>query len=325
MKASLRLASRLVPMLLLAASASAGAQTFPTKPIRIVAPYSAGGTIDAMARILQDPLSNTLGQPVIIENKAGAAGAIGTADVARAPADGYTLVLGNNGPHSILPAISKQLPYDGLKDFTPVSLLATTPLLLIVNHDVPASDLKSFIEFAQQAAKPLAFSTSGVGAVSHLTTEAFARQAGFEAMHVPYKGQAPTLNAVATGEVSFAITSPSSTVNAFVDSNKVKVLGVTTPEPSPVAPGVPTIASVVPGFQAELWYGLLAPANTAPEIIAKLNAAVTSALADPGLVERYENMGAVVQASTPAALADLISTEMPKWAEVVKNANIRIE
>lgn len=303
----------------------ASAQAFPTKPIRIVVPYPAGGTTDIMARALQEPMQKALGQPVIVDNKAGAAGAIGAREVARAPADGYTLLFSNNGPSSTTPLLVKDAGYNGVKDFTPVSQVSSAPLFVVINAAVPASDLKGFIEYGRVQPNALEYASAGIGSLGHLASEMFARSAGIRMIHIPYKGQAPTANAVMTGEVKVLITTSSGAMNSFIKEGKLKLLGVSTPQPSPLAPGAPTVNSVLPGYNVEIWFGLLGPAGMPSDVVAKLNDAVTKALALPELQARFQNFGVIAKASTPKQLGDLIADEVPRWAQVVREAGIRAE
>lgn len=303
----------------------AAAQGFPSKPIHIVVPYPAGGTTDLMARALQEPMQKTLGQPVVVDNKPGAAGAIAAREVARSPADGYTLLFSNNGPSSTTPLLVKDAGYDGLKDFAPVSLVSTAPLFVVVNASVPANDLKSFIDYARSQPNGLEYASAGIGSLGHLASELFARMAGIKMIHIPYKGQAPTSNAVMTGEVKVLITTSSSAMNGYITAGKLKLLGVSTPEPSPLAPGAPVVRSVLPGYKVEIWFGLLAPAGTPSDVVAKLNDAVTKGLALPDLQQRFVNFGVIATAGTPKRLGDLIADEVPRWAQIVRDSNIRAE
>ena len=305
--------------------AGAHAQAFPTKPIRIVVPYPAGGTTDLMARALQEPMAKTLGQPVIVDNKPGAAGAIGAREVAKSAPDGYTMLFSNNGPSSTTPLLVKDAGYDGLKDFAPVSLVSTAPLFVVVNAAVPANDLKSFIDYARTQPNGLEYASAGIGSLGHLASELFARMAGIRMIHVPYKGQAPTSNAVMTGEVKVLITTSSSAMNGYITAGKLKLLGVSTPEPSALAPGAPVVASVLPGYKVEIWFGLLAPAGTPADVIARLNDAVTRAIALPELQQRFVNFGVIATSSSPRRLHDLIADEVPRWTQTVRDAGIRAE
>ncbi|HVP08458.1 MAG TPA: tripartite tricarboxylate transporter substrate binding protein [Burkholderiales bacterium] len=300
-------------------------QAFPSKPIRIVVPYPAGGTTDIMARALQEPMQKTLGQPVIVDNKAGAAGAIGAREVARSPADGYTLLFSNNGPSSTTPLLVKDAGYDGVKDFTPISQVSSAPLFVVINAAVPANDLKGFIDYARTQAGGLEYASAGIGSLGHLASELFGRSAGLKLIHIPYKGQAPTANAVMTGEVKLLITTSSGAMNSFIKEGKLKLLGVSTPQPSPLAPGAPTVNTVLPGYNVEIWFGLLGPAAMPADVVAKLNDAIAKALALPELQARFQNFGVIAKGSTPKQLGDLIADEVPRWTQVVRDAGIKAE
>ncbi|WP_178133292.1 Bug family tripartite tricarboxylate transporter substrate binding protein [Vineibacter terrae] len=298
---------------------------YPDKPIRLVVPYAPGGTTDIMARTLQEPLSRVLGQPVVIDNKAGAAGAIGTAQVARAAPDGYTLVFGNNGPSAIVPLIQADVGYDPIKDFVPVSLVSLAPLVLVTHASVPATDVKGLIDFAKSQAGSVEYATAGAGSLGHLATELFAKTAGIKLVHVPYKGQAPSTMAVIGGEVKMLLTTSSDTMAAAVTSGKLKLLGVSSAQPSPLAPGVPPIGMTLPGFAVDVWFGILAPAGTPPAIVARLNAAIREVVALPEIQKRFVGYGCVATASTPDAFAAMIAAEVPKWRSIVDAAQIRAQ
>jgi tripartite-type tricarboxylate transporter receptor subunit TctC len=303
----------------------AAAQVFPSKPIRIVVPYPAGGTTDIMARALQEPMQKALGQPVIVDNKAGAAGAIGAREVARSPADGYTLLFSNNGPSSTTPLLVKDAVYDGVRDFSPVSQVSSAPLFVVINAAIPANDLRSFIDYGRAQPNALEYASAGIGSLGHLASELFARAAGMKMIHIPYKGQAPTANAVMTGEVKVLITTSSGAMNSFIKDGKLKLLGVSTSQPSPLAPGAPTVNTALPGYQVEIWFGLLGPAGMPADVVAKLNDAVGKALALPDLQARFQNFGVIAKGSTPKQLGDLIADEVPRWAQVVREAGIKAE
>ena len=295
---------------------------YPDKPIRLVVPYSPGGTTDIMARTLQEPLSKALGQPVIVDNKAGAAGAIGTKQVATAAPDGYTLVFGNNGPSAIVPLIQKDAGYDPIKDFEPVSLVSIAPLTLVVHPSVPASNVKELIAWAKTQPGGVEYATAGAGSFGHLATELFGKDAGLKLVHVPYKGQAPSTMAVLNGEVKMLLTTSSDTQDAAVKSGKLKLLGVSTAKSSPLMPGAPPIGQSLPGYEAVVWFGILAPAGTPAPVIAKLNAAIREVLANPELQQKFVGYGCVATASTPQEFAAMIAAEVPKWKGVVESAKI---
>lgn len=308
--------------LLGALAAPAAAQQYPDKPIRLVVPYGPGGTTDIMARTLQEPLSKALGQPIIVDNKAGAAGAIGTAQVANAAPDGYTLIFGNNGPSAIVPLIQKSVGYDPVRDFAPVSLVSIAPMTLVVHPSVPASTVKELIAYARKQPDGLEYGTAGAGSLGHLATELFGKEAGIKLVHVPYKGQALSTMGVLNGEVKLLITTSSDSQDAAVKAGKLRLLGVSTAKPSPLMPGAPTIGESLPGYEASVWFGILAPARTPPAVITKLNAAVRAVLAQPEVQKKFLGYGCIATASTPQEFAALIGAEVPKWKGVVEAAGI---
>ncbi len=295
---------------------------YPDKPIRLVVPYAPGGTTDIMARTLQEPLSKVLGQPVIVDNKAGAAGAIGTAQVAHAAPDGYTLIFGNNGPSAIVPLTQKDVGYDPVKDFAPVSLVSVAPLVLVVHPSVPAGTVKELIAWAGTQPDGVEYATAGAGSLGHLATELFAKEAGLKLVHVPYKGQAPSTMAVLNGEVKILLTTSSDTMDAAVKAGKLKRLGVSTAKPSPLMPGAPTIGESLQGYAVDVWFGILAPAGTPAPVIARLNGAIRDVLANPELQKKFVGYGCIATASTTQEFAALIGGEVPKWKSVVETAKI---
>ena len=308
--------------LALAALPAAAQAQYPDKPIKLIVPYPPGGTTDIMARTLQEPLSKALGQPVIVDNKAGAAGAIGTKQVATAAPDGYTLVFGNNGPSAIVPLLQKDVGYDPVKDFAPVSLVSIAPLVLVLHPSVPAGSVAEFVAWAKAQPGGVEYATAGAGSLGHLATELFAKDAGLKLVHVPYKGQAPSTMAVLNGEVKMLLTTSSDSMGAAVRDGKLKLLGVSTAKPSPLMPGAPTIGQSLPGFEVNVWFGILAPAGTPAPVIAKLNAAIRTVLADPEIQRKFMGYGSIATASTPQEFAAMIGAEVPKWKGVVETAKI---
>jgi tripartite-type tricarboxylate transporter receptor subunit TctC len=281
----------------LAAPIACLAQAFPDKPIRMVVPYAAGGSTDNMARVMQEPLQKALGQPVIIDNKAGAAGAIAAREVIRSKPDGYTLFFVNNGNLAVTPYVSKDANYDGAKDFTPIALVSSAAMVAVVPAALPVNDLRGFVEYAKK--NPVAYASAGVGSFGHLATELFANKAGLKMTHVPYKGQAPTTTAVISGEVQLLITTPSAAMNEFIASKRMKLLAVTSPEPSPLEPGAPTVASVFPGYAAESWFAIVGPAGMPADVVAKLNAAIGKTLQIPDVRQKFATFG-VIPRKSPA-------------------------
>lgn len=315
--AGLALALGLLPVAALA--------QYPDKPIRLVVPYAPGGTTDIMARTLQEPLSKALGQPVIIDNKAGAAGAIGTAQVAHAAPDGYTLVFGNNGPAAIVPLTQKDVGYDPLKDFAPVSLVSLAPMTLVVHASVPASTIKELIAYGKAQPSGLDYGTAGAGSLGHLATELFGKEAGIKLVHVPYKGQGPATLAVMNGEVKMLLTSSSDTQDAAVKAGKLKLLGVSTATPSPLMPGAPPIGDSLPGYESTVWFGILAPAGTPKDIVARLNTEMVKIIRSPEIADRFAKAGVDPVGSSPEEFGSFLRAEVARWAKVVQDANIKAD
>jgi tripartite-type tricarboxylate transporter receptor subunit TctC len=303
------------------ACAARAQAAYPDKPIRLVVPYAPGGTTDIMARTLQEPLSKILGQPLIVDNKAGAAAAIGTAQVGQAAPDGYTLVFCNNG-FAVVPLTQKEVGYDPIKNFAPVSLISIAPLTLVVHASVPANNIKELIAYAKTLPDGLDYGSAGAGSLGHLASELFGKEAGIKLVHVPYKGQGPSTMAVMNGEVKMLLTTSSDTQDAAVKAGKLKLLAVSTPQPSPLMPGAPTIGQSLPGYETVVWFGILAPAGTPAPVIAKLNTAIREVLSDPGIQQKFVGYGCVATASTPQEFATLIANEVPRWADLVKSGRI---
>jgi tripartite-type tricarboxylate transporter receptor subunit TctC len=311
----------LCSVLVLVLGVGAAQAQFPNKPVRLLVPYPPGGLVDILARTLQESLSNALGQPLIVENKPGAAGGIATRFVAQSKPDGYTLVFGNNGPSALLPLIQKDAGYDPVEDFAPISMIATAPMVLVVHKDVPVDNLEDFIAYARQ--KPgLTYSSAGIGALGHLTTELFAQMAGLSLTHVPYKGSAPAVMAVLNGEVQIYLSSPSDVLSAGIKAGKVKLLGVSSMSGSELVPGTPPIAEALPGFDVSIWYGVLAPKDTPASVVEQINKAFRDVLADPAMRSKFNSFGAVAGGSPPAALSKRIVDEVAKWRGTIKSAGI---
>ncbi len=318
--ASIRL---LCAIVLLAIAPVASAQ-YPSKPIRIVVPYPPGGGIDALARSMQAPLGKALGQPVIVDNKSGAAGMVGIQEVLRASPDGYNLVVINNG-NVITPLLQEKPSFDPLKDLTPVSLLSDSPLVLYTHPSIAANDVRSFIAYARTQPQGLFFSSTGTGGIGHLSVELFARSAGLKLNHVPYKGLAPAITAVLAGEVQMVITAVSDTTLQMVKAGKLKALGVTTAKPSPLVPGVPPIGETLPNYAVPIWYGLVAPVGTAPDVALALNRAIAMTVAQPDIEKRFAVLSFTPLGGSPKQFADVIAKEVADWRGVIQAANIHIE
>lgn len=298
---------------------------FPSRPITIVVPYPAGGTSDGQVRMFQDALSKSLGQPVVVENKPGASGAIAAQAVARAKPDGHVLLYPNNGV-VIAPLLNDKAGYDALKDFKPVTLVTAVPMVLVANKtNVPASNLKDFLQYARQQPNGIMYASAGTASYGHLATARFSQMAGLKVEHIPYRGEAATTLAVRTGEVQMLMTTPSAAMLGQVQQGNLTMLGVATPHPSPVVPGAPTIDSVVPGFSAEVWFGLLAPAGTPDGVIQKINTAMVKIMSDESLKARLMPTGAMPRTSTAAEFAEIMKSETAQWRDVITQYNIKAD
>lgn len=301
------------------------AQVFPNRPIQMLIPYPPGGTTDVMARAMQDPLQKALGQSIVIENKSGASGILAAKDVARAKPDGHSLLFVNSGNLTVTPHVQKDAGYDGVKDFAAVAQVTAAPLFVIVPGTLPVNDLKGFIDYVKKQPNPLPYATAGIGSFGHLSSELFVKAAGLKMTHVPYRGQAPTTNAVLTGEVALLITSMSSVMVEFIKSGKLKLLAVTSAQPWPNSPGVPTVSSVLPGYAAETWFGFVTTAGTPPDTVAKLNFEINRILQTKEYGEKMLALGQQVSLKTPAQLSALIAEDSARWGQVVRDNNIRSE
>ena len=310
-------------LLLCAAFGAALAQGYPNRPIRIVVPYPAGGATDQLARIIQQPLSEILGQPIIIENKAGAGGAIGTDAVAKAAPDGYTLAFGNAGPNSMGPAI-KKTPYDPIRDLSPISFVANVPLFLAVHPSLPVNNVKELLDLVRANPGKYNYGSTGIASASHLIGEYFNFIAGLKIIHVPYKGGAPAMLGFIGGEVQVMFMTGLDGL-PHARAGKLKVLAIATEKPTDLAPGVPTVAESVPGFNGSVWFGLLAPGGTAPEVVARLQEAVARAVMRPNLRRAFADLSADPVANTPEQFARVIASELTQWTRVVKESGAKFE
>ncbi len=305
------------------AFAASAQDAYPNKPIRVVVPYPAGGTTDQLARAIQQPLQELLGQTIVIENKAGAGGALGTDIVAKAAPDGYTLVFGNSGP-SATSSLMRKLPYDVLKDFRPLSTVVSVPLILAVAAESPHKTVGDFVAWAKTQGTALNYGSTGIGGSSHLTSEFFNELAGTRFQHIPYAGGAPLVTAFAGGQVHMAFVTGLDG-SAMVQAGRIRYLAVASPQRTEVLPGLPAIAEDVPGFNSVVWFGLLAPKAVPDDIAAKLNAAIVKAVARPEVRKLFTDRNVEPRSSTPEQMEAVIRGELEKWGPVVKRANIKVE
>ena len=311
--------------LLMGLSAPAFAQeAWPTKPVRIIVPFPAGGVADLAPRVVGQKLSEKWGQPVIVENKAGAAGNIGMGEGARAAPDGYTLVLAPTGNLTVNPFLFK-LPFDTAKDLAPITLLATSPNVLVVNPSVPARTFRELIDYAKANPGKLNFASPGAGSGAHLAGELLNMEAGIEATHVPYKGLAPAVTDLLGGQVQMMFAGIS-TVIQHVKSGKLVALAIASPKRSPQLPDVPTVAeSGLPGFDVTSWYGLVTRAGTPPAIIDKIQRDAAEVLRDPEVRNRFAGLGLEPGGNTPAEFEAMIASESRKWGDIVRKAHIPMQ
>jgi tripartite-type tricarboxylate transporter receptor subunit TctC len=295
--------------------------SYPTHPVTLVVPYPPGGSADVLARAVGQKLGERLGQPVVVENKAGAATAIGAKAVARAPADGYTLLLGTVSSQAINPAMNK-VGYDPVADFVPVAPLASIPFVFVANPAVPVSSVADVVALAKSKPGELAYASAGPGTSNHLAGELFASEAKIKLLHVPYKGSAPALNDVLAGHVPLMFDLQATSM-AHIQAGKLKPLAVTTRERSSLLPNVPTMAEAgVPGFEVSAWFGLFAPAGVPQPIVERLNADVTAILKSPEMQTQLHDLGAEPELGTPAQYASFAKAEAAKWAQTVKGAGL---
>jgi tripartite-type tricarboxylate transporter receptor subunit TctC len=306
-------------------AAGAAGAAYPERPVRLVVPFPAGGGADFMARALAQKLSAQLGQPVVLDHRAGAGGTIAAEVVAGAAPDGYTLVFGTVGTHAINVSLYAKLRYDPVKDFAPVSLTHLAPRVLVVHPSVPAKTVPELIALAKAKPGELTFGSAGSGGTNHLSGELFKSMAGIDIVHVPYKGSAPASVDLLGGRITMVFDS----IVAWGDhikTGKVRALGVTSPRRSAALPDVPTIAeSGLVGFDVANWLGVLAPAGTPKEVIARLNAEIKTAMADPEMQRQLVAVGIDPAYSTPEAFAELIRADIAKWAKVVKASGARAD
>src|SRR5688572_14611034 len=302
--------------------ASAHAQAWPTKPIRIVVTFPPGGAPDTIARILADKWAG-LGQTVTVDNKPGAGGNIGADIVAKAPGDGHTLVIGTVGTHAINASLYEKMPYNHIRDFTPITFLASTPNLLVVNKTVPANNVKELIELAKK--QPLSFASSGSGTSIHLSGELFNTLAGVKMQHIPYKGRAQAIPDLLGGRVQLMFDNMPSSL-PLVKSGELKAIAVTSAKRSPAAPNIPTIAeSGLPGFEATSWFALYASAGVPRDVQMRINAETQKVMAMPDVKEKLAGLGLEVNTGSPEALMTFMQAETTKWAKVAKDSGAKAE
>jgi tripartite-type tricarboxylate transporter receptor subunit TctC len=311
--------------LLAAATGTATAQTFPSKPIRMVVTFPTGGAPDILSRTIAEKLDPSWGQTMIVDNKPGAGGNIGAEFVARAPADGHTLVMGTVGTHSINGSLYARIPYDMVRDFAPVTLIASTPNLLVVNNDVPAKNLQELIALAKAKPGMLTYGSPGIGTSVHVSGELFNSLAGVKTTHVPYKGRQMAIPDLLGGSITMMFDNMPSAI-PVVREGKLRAIGVTSAKRSPSAPEIPTIAEQgLPGFEATSWFAVFAPANTPKPVVEKLHAEIVRVFGLPDVQTKMKTLGLDLILGGPDELAKTQAAEIAKWAKVIKDSGAKAE
>lgn len=303
----------------------AWSQAYPAKPIRFIVPFPAGGGADIFARLIGRKLGENMGQTLVVDNRAGASGIIGSEFVARAAPDGYTLLMGTTGTHTTNPAVFAKLPYDSLKDFAAISLVGESPFVLLVHPSLPVANLKELIAFAKARPGQLTYASSGTGSSSHLGFELFNLMAGIKGIHVPYKGLPPAMLDTISGYV--AMTWNSITASApFIRNRQVRALGIGSGKRSGLMPEIRTISEAgLTGFELGSWYGIFAPAGTSPEIVRRIQSEVVKAVNDPSMKDQFAALGAEPVGSTSEEFRAVLQRDLAKWAKVARQANVKAD
>jgi tripartite-type tricarboxylate transporter receptor subunit TctC len=317
---------RLVTVVLLSLlSGVASAQGYPNRAVRVIVPWPPGQATDIAARVVAERLSQSLGQPFVIDNRPGAGGSIGTDAVVKSAPDGYTLLAASSGPISIMPNLQK-IPYEPLKDLTPVSLIALAPFALVVNPNFPANNAKEFVELVRANPGKYTFSSSGTGATAHLVSELFNSMAGLNARHVPYKGSAPALTDLMSGQIDYALETVAS-LSGHIKAGRLKALGVTSAKRTAALPDLPSLAEAanIPGYDIGAWIGYAAPPGTPHDIRMKLAAEIQKAVQSPELKDRYLALGMDPAFNTPDEMGPFLKREQERYGSIIRNANIKIE
>jgi tripartite-type tricarboxylate transporter receptor subunit TctC len=309
----------------LLAVAGAASANYPDKPITLIVPWAPGGSTDILARALGERMSKSLGQTVIVDNRAGASGNIGSNTVAKAKPDGYTLLVGSMSTHAMNPALMASMPFKGVEDFTPIAQLANVINTLVVSNSVPANNLKDFIAYAKANPGKLNYASAGQGSTNHLSAVLFEKAAGITMVHVPYKGGAPAVVDTVADQTQVLFSAGTQTL-PHVKTGKLKLLAVTEAKRSALMPdGVPTVGETLPGYELGVWYGLFGPANMPRELVAQLNAAANAAMADPGVKARMDSLGVEVVKTTPAQFAAVLKSDAERYGKIIRELGIKGE
>ena len=316
--------SFLLPAALVLLSGAVSAQPYPTRSIRLIVPFPPGGATDTTSRIVAHALTQSLGQQVVVDNRPGATGRIGTELVANAPGDGYTLLYGSAGPNVILPGAYSKLPYDAVRDFAPITLIAHSDHVLVTHPSLPVKTVKDLVALARKRPGQLTFASAGIFSVAHMSAEFFKQVAKVDMVHVPYKGGGLAIIASYTGEVSMYF-GGAPTIAGYRNSSKLRLIATTGPRRSKSFPGLPTIGETLPGYAVTQWLGVLAPATTPNEIVSRLHAEIVKVVSNPKVSAQLENVGADPTTTTPAEFLAYIKSEIAKWSRVVKASGIALK
>ncbi len=308
----------------LAMSGLAAAQSWPSRPVRMIVPFPAGGPTDVLTRALAEKLSAALGQAVVVDNKPGAGGTIGSDFVAKSAPDGYTLLMATGSTHSVGPYLSK-VPYDPQKDFTPIVYVGYGTNILLVSPKLGVNSVRELIELAKKNPGKLNYSTSGIGSVAHLTSEMFASMAGIKIVHVPYKGTQLSIPDLMSGQIAMLFDNVL-TAKPHVEGGKLKGIAISSRERSSLVPGIPTVSeSGLPGFDSWNWFGVFGPAGTPPAVVERVNAELNRLVGDAAIKDRFAQLGFETTGGTPADFAAVVQSEARKWSQVIREANVKPE
>ncbi|MEH3085742.1 MAG: tripartite tricarboxylate transporter substrate binding protein [Xylophilus ampelinus] len=317
-----RLRGLMAAVLLGAAGVASAA--YPERPVTLIVPWAPGGSTDILARALAEQLTKSLGQPVVVDNRAGASGNIGSNLVAKARPDGYTLLVGSMSTHAMNPALMERMPFRGVEDFTPIAQLANVVNTLVVSNSVPAKNVAELIAYAKAHPGKLNYASAGAGSTNHLSAALFEKAAGVQMMHVPYKGGAPAVLDTVADQTQVLFSAGTQTL-PHVKAGKLKLLAVTEARRSALLPEVPTVAETLPGYELGVWYGFFGPANMPRDLVNRLNAAANAAMADPGVKARMDQIGVEITRTTPAQFASVLKDDAERYGRTIRELGIKGE
>ncbi|REE90876.1 Bug family tripartite tricarboxylate transporter substrate binding protein [Cupriavidus plantarum] len=306
------------------ATAAGAADAYPTKPITLIVPWAAGGSTDILARVLSEHLTKSLGQPVIVDNRPGASGNIGSAFVARAQPDGYTLLVGSMSTHAMNPALMPKMPFKGVDDFTPLGLLAYVTNTMVVHPSVPAKSVKELIDYAKANPGKIAYASAGSGSTNHLSAVLFAKMAGIEMLHVPYKGGAPAVVDLVAGQTQLLFSAGTQTL-PHVNAGKLRLLAVTEAKRSPLLPNVPTVAETLPGYELSVWYGAFGPKGMPADLVKRLNAEINKVMTLPEVKAQMDKIGVETATSTPQDFGKILRRDADRYGKLIRELGIQAE